>query len=205
MKPRAHAQPLRGRRGGRAGGAGRAGRSRSSACRTGATCRGLPLGWVIAASALWCGGVRASLTAALVPRRGDVLPAPGRASRVAAAAMLARGGCSRCSRPSTFRASACTRPNAAGRCSIPACIASARRQGGGGVPGRRPARAAPPGPGRRLARRHGAGRRRRRDGRSAAVFICPFATTAHVVLGHVGGMVLAAVAGALLAAAVIRR
>ena len=36
-------------------------------------------------------------------------------------------------------------------------------------------------------------------------FICPFASTAHVVLGHVGGMVLTAVAGALLAAAVIRR
>ena len=42
-------------------------------------------------------------------------------------------------------------------------------------------------------------------GGSLLLFICPFASTAHVVLAHVGGMVLTAVAGALLAAAVIRR
>jgi hypothetical protein len=30
------------------------------------------------------------------------------------------------------------------------------------------------------------------------VFICPFANTSHVVLGHVGGVALAAIAGAVL-------
>ena len=36
-------------------------------------------------------------------------------------------------------------------------------------------------------------------------FICPIAGTAHVVLAHVGGMVLAAGAGALLLSGVTRR
>jgi hypothetical protein len=36
------------------------------------------------------------------------------------------------------------------------------------------------------------------------VFICPFASAAHVTLGHVGGTVLAAIAGALLLAGVAR-
>ena len=36
-------------------------------------------------------------------------------------------------------------------------------------------------------------------------FICPFAGTAHVVLGHVGGTILAAAAGAALLPALLRR
>src|SRR6185369_15954748 len=47
----------------------------------------LPLGWVIGAAALWGAAFVLSLTAALVPRRGDVLPAPGRASRVGGVAL----------------------------------------------------------------------------------------------------------------------
>jgi hypothetical protein len=36
-------------------------------------------------------------------------------------------------------------------------------------------------------------------------FICPYADTAHVVLGHLGGAILAAAAGAALFAAALRR
>ena len=36
-------------------------------------------------------------------------------------------------------------------------------------------------------------------------FICPFAGTAHVVLGHVGGTILAAAAGAALLSVLLRR
>jgi len=36
------------------------------------------------------------------------------------------------------------------------------------------------------------------------VFICPFAQTAHVVGGHVGGVALASLAGALLLPALAR-
>jgi len=36
-------------------------------------------------------------------------------------------------------------------------------------------------------------------------FICPFAGTAHVLLGHVGGTILAAGAGAVLLPALLRR
>ena len=36
-------------------------------------------------------------------------------------------------------------------------------------------------------------------------FICPYAETAHVVLGHVGGTILAAAAGAALLPALLRR
>ena len=43
----------------------------------------LPLAWVIAAAALWAAASVSALSAALVPRSGDVLPAPDtpRASR----------------------------------------------------------------------------------------------------------------------------
>jgi hypothetical protein len=41
-------------------------------------------------------------------------------------------------------------------------------------------------------------------GGMALVFICPFASTAHVVGGHVVGMLLAAAAGALLVRAATR-
>ena len=49
----------------------------------------LPVALGVAAAALWGAAFALSLAAALVPRRGDVLPAPSRASRVAAAAMAA--------------------------------------------------------------------------------------------------------------------
>src|SRR5881394_1501721 len=52
---------------------------------------GLPIAWLCAAAALWASAAALSLTAALVPRRGDVLPAPSRASRVAAIAIVTLG------------------------------------------------------------------------------------------------------------------
>ncbi|HVV48927.1 MAG TPA: hypothetical protein VHO06_04655, partial [Polyangia bacterium] len=51
--------------------------------------RALPLGWVVAAAALWSAAAGLSLAAALVPRRGDVLPAPATASQVGALALAA--------------------------------------------------------------------------------------------------------------------
>ena len=49
----------------------------------------LPPGWVLAAAALWAIAFAASLAAALVPARGDVLPAPARGSRAGLGAVLA--------------------------------------------------------------------------------------------------------------------
>ena len=49
----------------------------------------LPRGWVIAAAALWAVSFGVALWTALVPSRGDVLPAPARASRAGLTAVVA--------------------------------------------------------------------------------------------------------------------
>jgi tetratricopeptide (TPR) repeat protein len=165
---------------------------------------GLPIAWLIAAAVLWGTGAALSLAAALVPRRSDVLPAPGRASRLSTIAMAALA---------LFALLATV--DVPGLSMLPAergwtlldsclhCIGTIAKVAvvflavGLAV----------------LARLVPVGRARVGMALGAAggamgglllVFICPFASTAHVVLGHVGGMVLAALAGAVLLPAFAR-
>ena len=165
----------------------------------------LPLAWVITAAALWAAAFTASLTAALVPRRGDVLPAAGRASRIAAAAMLIVAAFALFASVDVPGVS--MHPEERGWSPMRACLhcigfvfETAAVFLVAGLFALR--RLVPVGRARAgLALGAAAGAM----GGFVLHFICPFANTAHVVVGHVGGMVLTAVAGALLAAAVIRR
>jgi hypothetical protein len=165
----------------------------------------LPVVWVIAAAALWGAAFVLSLTAALVPRRGDVLPAPGRASRVGG---LALGGLLAFVLAASAQApGASLRPEDAHMTLAQSCVHCAsfvleiavpffvvgvialRRL----VPMGRP----------RIGLALGAGGGAM--GGFVLHFICPFAGTAHVLLGHVGGTILAAAAGAALLPALLRR
>jgi hypothetical protein len=165
----------------------------------------LPTWWVITAAALWATSFVLSLSAALVPRRGDVLPAPGRASRVSVAAMAA---VLLFALVATAQAPGLSvRPEDLHWSLLHACVhcigfvfeisavflligllALRRRvpMGGSRV-------------GMALGAAGGA------MGGLVLHFICPIAGTAHVVLAHVGGMVLAAAAGALLLSGILRR
>ena len=159
---------------------------------------GLPVGWVIAASALWCAAFAVSLIAALVPRRGDVLPAPSRASRVAAGAIAALG---------LFALFATV--DVPGVSMLPAergwtlfdsclhCIGTVAKVAVVFLfVGLLALRRLVPVGGSRVGMALGAAGGAM--GGLLLVFICPFATTTHVVLAHVGGVVLAATAGAIL-------
>jgi len=165
---------------------------------------GLPIAWLCAAAALWGSAAALSLTAALVPRRGDVLPAPSRASRVSAMAMTALGlfallatvdvpGLSMlpAERGWTLFDSCLHCIGTVGKVAVVflavglAILARLVPVGGARV-------------GMALGAAGGA------VGGLLLVFICPFAQTAHVVGGHVGGLVLASIAGALLLPALAR-
>jgi hypothetical protein len=165
----------------------------------------LPAWWVITAATLWGMSFVLSLAAALVPRRGDVLPAPGRASRVSGTAMAVLllfalvataqapglslrpedlhfslfGSCVHCIR-FVFEISAAFL--------LIGLLALRRLVPVGG-----------PRIGMALGAAGGA------MGGLVLHFICPIAGTAHVVLAHVGGMVLAAATGALLLPGIARR
>jgi hypothetical protein len=165
----------------------------------------LPTWWVITAAALWGAAFVLSLLAALVPRRGDVLPAPGRASRVSAAAMAA---VLLFALVATAQAPGVSvRPEDLHWSLLRSCVhcvgfvveisavflliglVALRRlvpMGGARV-------------GMALGAAGGA------MGGLVLHFICPIAGTAHVVLAHVGGMVLSAAAGALLLSGILRR
>jgi len=159
---------------------------------------GLPVAWVIAAAALWGAAFALSLVAALVPRRGDVLPAPSRASLVSTAAMAV---------VALFALFATV--DVPGLSMLPAdrgwtlfdscvhCIGTVAKIAvvvliAGLIALRRLVPVGGSRVGMALGAAGGA------LGGLLLVFICPFATTAHVVLGHVVGMVLAAIAGAVL-------
>jgi tetratricopeptide (TPR) repeat protein len=158
----------------------------------------LPVAWLIAAAALWGLAAALSLVAALVPRRGDVLPAPSRASRVATFAMAAVAlfalfatvhvpGLSMSPAERGW-----TPLHAALHCllivmvvALPPSFAAATV-----LPRLMPVGRARVG--MALGAAGGA------VGGLLLVFICPFASTAHVLLGHVGGMLLAALASAIM-------
>jgi hypothetical protein len=165
----------------------------------------LPLAWVIAAAALWAAAFTASLTAALVPRRGDVLPAAGRASRIAAAAMLIVAAFALFATADAPGIS--VHPEQRGLSPLRACLHCIgfvfETAAVFLVAGLFALRRLVPVGGARAGLALGAAAGAM--GGFVLHFICPYAGTAHVVLGHVGGMALTAVAGALLAATIIRR
>jgi hypothetical protein len=156
----------------------------------------LPRGWVVAAAALWALAFALSLGTALVPARGDVLPAPARASRAGLGALL-----------SVLVFALCASVEAPGLSLHPAdvhrtLLATSAHCASFALLMAAPClvlgllvlrRLAPVG-GMRLGLALGAAGGAL--GGLVLQFICPFANTAHVVLGHVGGMALAAVLAA---------
>ena len=165
---------------------------------------GLPVGWVIAAVLLWGAAFSASLGAALVPRRGDVLPAPSRASRVSAVAIAALALFALFATVDVPGLS--MRPAERGWSLFDSCLHCIGTVAKVAVVflifGFVALRRLVPVGGARVGMALGAGAGAM--GGLLLVFICPFATAAHVVLGHVGGTVLASIAGALLLPAIAR-
>jgi hypothetical protein len=167
--------------------------------------RALPRMWVVGGAALWAVAVVLSLAAALVPARGDVLPSGARASR---ASLLAMGMLVLFAALWTASVPGVSlRPQDAGMTlahSLVQCGTYVLAVGGlsllaGFVLLRR---VLPVGRARIGAAIGAAGGAL---GGLALHFHCPIAVTAHVLLSHVGGMILAAVAGALILPALLRR
>ncbi len=165
----------------------------------------LPPVWVVVAGAIWFGAFAASLVAALVPARGDVLPSAGRASRVALAAVAALAAFTLFGSIEAPGVSPRVPPGAwplalsCLRCIsvlLPVAIVFL-------IAGVVVLRRVLPMGARRVGVALGAA------GGALGGFVlhwhCPLAQTAHVVLGHVGGVLLAAAAGALLLPALLER
>jgi hypothetical protein len=165
----------------------------------------LPLGWVIGAAALWGAAFVLSLTAALVPRRGDVLPAPGRASRVGGVALAGLFAFALAASAQVRGVS--LRPEDAHMTLAQSCVHCASFVLEIAVPflllGLFALRRLVPMGRARIGMALGAAGGAM--GGFVLHFICPLAGTAHVVLGHVGGTLLAAAAGAALLPALLRR
>ncbi len=165
----------------------------------------LPLGWVIAAAALWSAAFGFALTAALVPRRQDVLPSPGQASRVGGAALALLFVFALVASAQVPGVS--HRPEDEHMTLLQSCVHCASFVLEIAAPillvGLFMLRRLVPVGRARIGMALGAAG----GGLGGLVlhFICPFAGTAHVVLGHVGGMILAAAAGAVLLPALLRR
>jgi hypothetical protein len=159
---------------------------------------GLPIGWLVAATALWGAAFALSLAAALVPRRGDVLPAPGRASRVATVAMASVALFALFATVAVPGLS--MQPAERGWTLFDSCLHCVGTVAKVAIVfllvGLLALRRLVPVGGSRIGMALGAAGGAM--GGLLLVFICPFADTSHVVLGHVGGVVLAAAAGALL-------
>jgi hypothetical protein len=158
----------------------------------------LPVGWVVGAALLWLAGGAAALATALVPRRGDVLPAAGLASRVgvgATVALLLFALLATVSAPGIS-----LRSSDLGQTLLHSCIHCLTI----GLPiglvfllgGFAALRRSLPMGARRIGIALGAAGGA--IGGLALHFKCPIADTAHVVLAHAGGMVLSAIGGALL-------
>jgi len=154
---------------------------------------------------VWLGAFVATLAAALIPARGDVLPSAGRASRVAGAALAALAAFVLAASVDAPGASA---PVPGGAWPL---LASCLGCMGVALPiaaicfsaGILVLRRVLPMGARRIGVALGAAGGA--VGGAALLFHCPIAGTAHVVLGHVGGVALAALAGALLAPLLLER
>jgi hypothetical protein len=158
----------------------------------------LPTWWVVTAASLWGLAFALSLAAALVPRRGDVLPAPGRASRASGAAMavlLVFVLVATAQAPGVS-----VRPEDLHWTLLRSCVHCAsfvlEISAVFLVIGLLALRRLVPVGGSRIGMALGAA-----GGAMGGLvlhFICPIADTGHVALAHVGGMGLAAAIGALL-------
>lgn len=165
----------------------------------------LPIWWVATAAALWGLAFALSLAAALVPRRGDVLPAPGRASRLSGAAMAVLLVFVLAATAQAPGVSA--QPGDLHWSLLQSCVHCAsfvlEISAVFLVLGLLALRRLVPMGGARIGMALGAA-----GGAMGGLvlhFICPIANTGHVALGHVGGMVLASAIGALLLAGAGRR
>ncbi len=159
---------------------------------------GLPVGWLVAAAALWGAAFALSLAAALVPRRGDVLPVPSRASRVSLAAMA---GLALFSLLATVDVPGLSMsPAERGWTMLDSCLHCVWTISKVAIVvlivGLLALRRLVPVGGSRIGMALGAAGGAM--GGLLLVFICPFASATHVVLGHAGGVALAAAAGAIL-------
>jgi hypothetical protein len=160
----------------------------------------LPVLWVVAAAATWTVGLVATLTSAVIPRRGEVLPNAvwaGRAALVAALGLLALGVLGTVDAPGETLTPPsfawgwwhCTSLGLAG--TGPLLIAGALVL-----------RGLYPLGGRRVGAALGAA-----GGALAGLtlhFLCPYGGGAHVGLVHGGGVVVGAVLGALLLGPLLR-
>jgi hypothetical protein len=166
---------------------------------------GLPPAWVVGAAVVWLSVFVLSLSAALIPRREDVMPAAGRASRVSGAAMVMLFVFALVA--SVEAPGLSVDPTERGWSLLHACAhcikfvlpVAAIFLLSGIVMLRR---VLPMGA-RRIGIALGAA-----GGALAGLalhFQCPIAGTAHVVLAHVGGTLLASLAGALLLPALLDR
>jgi hypothetical protein len=165
----------------------------------------LPVAWVVAAAAVWLAAFGASLVGALIPARGDVLPSAGRASRIALAAIAALAfftllgsveapGISLHPRAGAWPLVA----SSLGCIAISLPIAAVFLVGGALA-----LRRVLPMGARRIGIALGAAGGAM--GGFALHLHCPMASTAHVVLGHAGAVVLAALAGAIVLPALLDR
>src|SRR4029079_8093430 len=151
----------------------------------------LPIAWVIAAAVVWGAASALSLTAALVPRRGDVLPAPSRASLLSGAAIAMVGLFALFATVDVPGVSMV--PADRGWTMFEACLHCIGTIGKVAVVflivGLLALRRLVPVGGSRVGMALGAAGGA--AGGVVVVFLCPFASAAHVVGRHVGGMALA--------------
>jgi negative regulator of sigma F NrsF-like protein len=158
----------------------------------------LPAAWIAIGAALWSVTLVVSLAAALVPARGDVLPSAGRASRVSAIGM---GLVLLFTTAWTAHAPGVSlRPEDIGMTLIQSCYGCGKYVLQVAaifmILGLLFLRRVLPTGGRRIGLAVGAAGGAL--GGLALHFLCPIATTGHVLLSHVGTMVLASLAGALI-------
>jgi hypothetical protein len=160
----------------------------------------LPVAWVVAMAVAWTVGVVAPLAAAVLPRRGEVLPDAGRAGRVAAlcAALLMLLGLvatvdapGKTTIPASFARTWWHCASFGLRVAIPVLIVSALLM----------RRLHPVGSSRVAAALGAAGGAL---GGLTLHFICGYGGGLHVGLAHAGGMMLAAALGALVLGPLLR-
>ena len=165
----------------------------------------LPPGLLLIDGALWLAACAAALAVALVPARGDVLPSAGRASRLALGIIA---GLVVFYLLHVLDEPGVSAPAPAGAWpllqSCLRCIGILLPIAGiyliaGALMLRRVLPMGAPRIGVALGAAGGA------MGGLALLFHCPIASSAHLVLGHVGGVALAALAGALLLPALLGR
>jgi Negative regulator of sigma F len=165
----------------------------------------LPAVWIALGAALWAAAFALSLSAALVPRRGDVMPSAGIAARLALGAMA-----------TLLVFVALWIPSVPGVSLHPADLGVSTLQSTWGcakvvletaIPvvllGFVVLRRVLPVGGRAAGVALGAA-----GGALGGLtlhFVCPMATTSHVLIGHVGAMIVASVVGALLLGFLIDR